>query len=288
MPPWRIQHESHTCSDLSLRILLWSASDVKNNPVTPDRNRRVFGVDWKENSFVAALKNGIKSIEARRNSEISAENWSGQEIHRSLRLRQLWRKINEKSPSSVHVLNSKILMWFSLKNGIMVFGLATPHHDSKIAGTFAQKLGWVFVGPCHPSAHGPPAKLRSFTSLQMVHTHTHTLKSTVFPQHSLQTHALLSPKSVVSLHKRNTWLIPFKYLYSITWSSRNSFLKQQSMLKRFTFQHTRFIQRMQDYLQQAPFLSNSWIPLKKCRFVFKERPFLETNAIVLEADLLLK
>ena len=46
------------------------------------------------------------------------------------------------------------------------------HHDSKIAGTFAQQLGWVFVGPCHPSAHGPPAKLGSFTSLQMVHTHT--------------------------------------------------------------------------------------------------------------------
>ena len=36
---------------------------------------------------------------------------------------------------------------------------------------FAQQLGWFFVGPCHPSAHGPPAKLRSFTSLQMVHTH---------------------------------------------------------------------------------------------------------------------
>ena len=33
----------------------------------------------------------------------------------------------------------------------------TSHHDSKIAGTFAQQLGWVFVGPCHPSAHGPPA-----------------------------------------------------------------------------------------------------------------------------------
>ena len=29
MPPWRIQHESHTCSELSLRILLWSASDVQ-------------------------------------------------------------------------------------------------------------------------------------------------------------------------------------------------------------------------------------------------------------------
>ena len=42
----------------------------KNTPVTPDRSRRVFGVEWKENSFVATLKNGIKSIEARKNSEI--------------------------------------------------------------------------------------------------------------------------------------------------------------------------------------------------------------------------
>ena len=42
----------------------------KNNPVTPHRSRRLFGVEWKENSFVAILKNGIKSIEARKNSEI--------------------------------------------------------------------------------------------------------------------------------------------------------------------------------------------------------------------------
>ena len=42
----------------------------KNTPVTPDRSRRVFGVEWKENSFVATLKNGIKSTEARKNSEI--------------------------------------------------------------------------------------------------------------------------------------------------------------------------------------------------------------------------
>ena len=25
------------------------------------------------------------------------------------------------------------------------------------AGTFSRQLGWVFVGPCHPSVHGPPA-----------------------------------------------------------------------------------------------------------------------------------
>ena len=33
MPPWRIQHESHTCSELSLRILLWSASYAKTLPL---------------------------------------------------------------------------------------------------------------------------------------------------------------------------------------------------------------------------------------------------------------
>jgi len=37
---------------------------------------------------------------------------------RGLRLRQLWRKINEKSPSTVHVLKG-----FSLTNGMVVLGL---------------------------------------------------------------------------------------------------------------------------------------------------------------------
>ena len=31
MPPWRIQHESHTCSETSLQILMWSASYVKKH-----------------------------------------------------------------------------------------------------------------------------------------------------------------------------------------------------------------------------------------------------------------
>ena len=81
---------------------------------------------------------------------------------------QLCRKINEKPPSSVHVLNSKSLM---LKNCMVVLGLATSHHDSKIAGTFAQQLGWVFVGPCHPSAHGLPARVEA---LHLLRCYTHT------------------------------------------------------------------------------------------------------------------
>ena len=39
MPPSRIQHESHTCSEQSLRILTWNASYVqKNNLIIPDRD----------------------------------------------------------------------------------------------------------------------------------------------------------------------------------------------------------------------------------------------------------
>ena len=96
-------------------------------------------------------------------------------------------------------------------------------------------------------AHAIQVPMGPLRNLEVLHlfrwfTHTHTLKSTVFPQHSLQTHASLPPKSVVSLHKRNACLISFKYLVSLevqeTLSS--SILKQRSMLKRFSFQHTVF------------------------------------------------
>ena len=59
-----------------------------------------------------------------------------------------------------------------------------PCRSEKIAGTFAQQLGWVFVGPCHPSAHGPPALIlkrkktqgrkreKFYIYLDVTHTHT--------------------------------------------------------------------------------------------------------------------
>ena len=69
----------------------------------------------------------------------------------------------------------QILTWFSLKDGMVVLGLATSHHDLKIAGTFAQQLGWVFVGSCHPSAHGPPAEIRKLKEvLLLFRSSTHT------------------------------------------------------------------------------------------------------------------
>ena len=31
IPPWRIQHESHTCSEQSLRSLMWNATDMQKH-----------------------------------------------------------------------------------------------------------------------------------------------------------------------------------------------------------------------------------------------------------------
>ena len=59
---------------------------------------------------------------------------------------------------------------------MVVLGLAASHHDSKIAGTFAQQLGWVFVGPCHPSAHGPLATNKVQVS-HLLRCFTHTPRS---------------------------------------------------------------------------------------------------------------
>jgi hypothetical protein len=62
-------------------------------------------------------------------------------------------------------------------------------------GTFSQHLGWVFIGPCHPSAHGPPAdELRKNAlhwnekTLRNRARHTHTSTDT-----SRHTFHILSP-----------------------------------------------------------------------------------------------
>ena len=68
MSSCRIRHEPHTCSDLSYQILMWNASVVQKNFNLHLTGR--FGVEWKENSFVATLKNRIKSIETRKNPTI--------------------------------------------------------------------------------------------------------------------------------------------------------------------------------------------------------------------------
>jgi hypothetical protein len=72
-----------------------------------------------------------------------------------------------------------------LKFDMPVLGLAGRHFGNgnwKIAGTFARHHGWVFVGPCHPCAHGPPANKSTFNKKFYICsdvTHTHLAYSEV-------------------------------------------------------------------------------------------------------------
>ena len=55
-------------------------------------------------------------------------------------------------------------------------------------GTFSQHLGWVFIGPCHPSAHGPPVdELRK----NALHWNEKTLRNRARHTHSSFTQPVL-------------------------------------------------------------------------------------------------
>ena len=114
---------THTCSELSLRILLWSASDVQKQS----------SYIWQEQEGVWC---GVKGKFFRRHLEEWNKINRSQEELRNISRKLEWtrdspqsqiaptvQKDNEKSPSPVHVLNSKTLMWFSLKNGMVILGL---------------------------------------------------------------------------------------------------------------------------------------------------------------------
>ena len=95
MPPWRIQHESHTCSELSLRILLWSASDVQKQSsytwqVRSERKiLRRHLEEWnKINRSQEALRNISRKLEWTRDSPqsqiaptVQKEKWEVTFIH---------------------------------------------------------------------------------------------------------------------------------------------------------------------------------------------------------------
>ena len=72
-------------------------------------------------------------------------------------------------------------VWFNRMNhhGTKQGELDSLYNSSNFAGMFTRRLGWVFVGPCHPSVHGPPALLFSWKDREFTlrnrawHTHTH-------------------------------------------------------------------------------------------------------------------
>ena len=170
MPPWRIQHESHTCSEQSLRILMWNASYVQKNSIIPDRNGSV-------NRPEKVRKVSLAMTSARCKSQI-IPTWHWPETHRfEFGLKAVWKTTEDK--------------WHEMKwNGTVVLGLATVHHEKikldagtqSWSGSVSPRTDSVFVGQCLSVVHCPPAgkSSRSLTSIQMVHTHTQTERTRAF------------------------------------------------------------------------------------------------------------
>ena len=137
MPPWRIQHESHTCSEQSLRILMWNASYVQKHSIKPDRK--------------SMKTRSEKNLEVCISTSLLDANRSLPDIKFGLKI--VWKRHAGSWLSRLPLTKN----W-------------------KIAGTFSQEHCSVFVGrwlQCSPAASITiPCLSRGFTSIQMFHTHT--------------------------------------------------------------------------------------------------------------------
>jgi hypothetical protein len=169
MPPWRIQHESHTCSEQSLRILMWNASYVqKHSKYT-----------WQE-KVEDQIREGSRRMyfkaTARCNISIWAKSlppWHQVWIENSLKKRRAGSGLG-RMPSSkiikwdcqddlasyVHDIHAKICRYRWMIRSPF------PHHT--IASL--RQVGMMGLTPL-PLETGN-WKIWSFTSVQMVHTHT--------------------------------------------------------------------------------------------------------------------
>ena len=145
----------------------------KNTSVA--RDRRVWcGVKGK--FFVATLKNRKKSIKARKNPTMLSKKWNGQEVHRSLKLRQVRRKINEKSPSSVPVLNSncEVILVEKRHGGSWVSHIPSRFKNCKYVCTATwMGLRWPMPSKC-PWAPCNKQSTSFYIYWDASHTQTHT------------------------------------------------------------------------------------------------------------------
>ena len=189
MPPWQNRHDAHTCSELSLRILLWSASYVKKQSSYTWQEGVLKGPEkqWEApiaKASVVAIANGAKKTNAR-NSH--CKNRTGKKV-------------------DIRLTSKRLTFYWNRQGGSWVSHV--PWSEGKV---FAGTSGWSvpissqlmssFVGSGLMSGPLPPAetcwsennipkrlhrfktteKVRSFTYLQMVHTHTpHTHKFLIF------------------------------------------------------------------------------------------------------------
>ena len=114
---------THTCSEISYRITdVECIERAKNTSFKPDRNRLMIGKEKLcEGNLSTSLLEGLTSSDA---AQSDYEN--------------------------------RTVVWFEKRHAGSWLG-RSPSRKWKIAGTFSRHHGWVFVGPCHPCAHGPPA-----------------------------------------------------------------------------------------------------------------------------------
>ena len=142
----------------------------KKTPIIPDRNGSV-------NRPEKVRKVSLAMTSARCKSQI-IPTWHWPETHRfEFGLKAVWKTTEDK--------------WNEMKwNGTVVLGLASAHHEKikldagtqSWSGSVSPRTDSVFVGQCLSVVHCPPAgkSSRSFTSIQMVHTHTQTERTRAF------------------------------------------------------------------------------------------------------------
>ena len=162
--------QTHTCSELSLRILIWSASDMQKQTSYTWQEWMKSG-DWKlALPFRVPNRTRKKLVEeTSSNTGVSTKvlNWA---IKRWTE-KPCWSKLE-----SIQIVETTQKSCSKYRQGGSWLG-SMPYTDkcryvSAGWAVISHPLGAVFVrSGTPPRDPHPPAKLRSLTSLQMVHAH---------------------------------------------------------------------------------------------------------------------
>ena len=131
MSSCRIRHESHTCSDLSYRIVMWNASDVQqcatHTPLNPDRRRNW---SWEPTLRFRVLNRcqiSCRSYHRHSQCKLPKPKWS--------LISDIGNKLDMKFTAVSDCANCARMkkeietsVTCLLKNSEVVLGLATAHH----------------------------------------------------------------------------------------------------------------------------------------------------------------